>query len=252
ELDPSCDTTFPLRRALEKLSRLHRLFLTLVSYAQSPRRQFAFRYQFSVAMVPTPPHRIVQLPCSSADWESLINQIGACDGREQEQGERLAQLFAHQHYNCPIHFECALIGHLDNQRCTRTSRSKGDGSHQWDIPPFNYIGLSRLTCATCTCWIDSYGKLGRGWFFNLGSNKKWCWPWGFLDIKCESLAVHTNDVALYCEDENKRGRPKTPRPESFLYAQEGMGSRACDEGYGLGTLSIWVEMEFESSKFFNP
>ncbi|PUU81811.1 hypothetical protein B9Z19DRAFT_1062375 [Tuber borchii] len=51
-------------------------------------------------------------------------------------------------------------------------------SDQWKlVPPFNYIGVSKLSCAACQMWMDGYNKRGGKTFYTRGSHGKWYFPW---------------------------------------------------------------------------
>jgi len=70
-------------------------------------------------------------------------------------------------WKCPVHCECRLIQYLKTRR--------GD---QWDrVPPFNYIGVSKLSCGACHIWMEASNEYGQK-FYTRGSHGKWYWPWG--------------------------------------------------------------------------
>jgi len=75
--------------------------------------------------------------------------------------------------DCPIHSECLLIQHLGIK----------DGS-EWDnVPPFDYIGSSKLNCNACYQWIEAFNKLGGRKFYTRGSHGKWYRPWGMAEVE---------------------------------------------------------------------
>lgn len=74
--------------------------------------------------------------------------------------------------NCPVHSECALIEYME------TSTEGG-----WDkIPPFNYIGVSKLSCGACRTWIQTFNQQGGKKFYTRGSHGRWYWPWGMPTV----------------------------------------------------------------------
>ncbi|KAG0634242.1 hypothetical protein HOY80DRAFT_1099887 [Tuber brumale] len=61
----------------------------------------------------------------------------------------------------------------------------------WDnVPPFSYIGLSKLSCGACRLWLEAFNKVGQWTFYTRGSHGKWYWPWGMPTAE-ESLGEVT-------------------------------------------------------------
>ncbi|KAG0633589.1 hypothetical protein HOY80DRAFT_857560, partial [Tuber brumale] len=76
-----------------------------------------------------------------------------------------------------VHCECKLIRHLETTN-----------EDQWDnIPPFSYIGVSKLSCSACRIWIRSFNKLGGRQYYTRGSHGKWYWPWGMPKMEEKPL-----------------------------------------------------------------
>jgi len=68
---------------------------------------------------------------------------------------------------CPTHCECTLIQYIATKH--------GDS---WDnVPAFNYIGVSKLSCGACRVWLEAFNSVGRKKFYTSGSHGKWYWPW---------------------------------------------------------------------------
>ncbi|PWW74083.1 hypothetical protein C7212DRAFT_346849 [Tuber magnatum] len=159
---------FQLRRALEKLTFLARRVDSLISFAHSPRLRPALQYAISISTVPELT-RTVKLPRSREQWQSILEV--ACTERadwQREKAEELLKKFESEECMCPLHPECGLIQYLETKR---------DGP--WDdIPPFTYIGVSRLSCSGCRNWITAFNRLGGRQFYIGGTSGKWYWPWG--------------------------------------------------------------------------
>jgi len=47
-----------------------------------------------------------------------------------------------------------------------------------NVPPFNYIGVSKLSCSPCHMWIEAFNELGGRQYYTRGCHGKWYWPWG--------------------------------------------------------------------------
>ena len=159
-----------------KLTSLPQHIESLFEIAYSPRLQPVFLYCISVIGVPRW-LRTVQLPSSQEAW-SLFLQT-ACQQSynwQEAEAEALLERFGAQKYKCAVHCECKLIQYLG-------ARHK----NQWDnVPPFSYIGVSRLSCGACRIWIESFNELGGRRFYTSGSHGKWYWPWG-MPMMEESL-----------------------------------------------------------------
>ncbi|KAG0641770.1 hypothetical protein HOY80DRAFT_710529 [Tuber brumale] len=159
---------FPLRRALEKLTSLPRHIETLFGFAYSPRLQPALLYRLFISAVPEKTHT-VKLPASSEEWKAFLEV--ACHKRYDFQKPRvveLAKTFGSNKWVCPVHCECGLIIYLQTRQ-----------SNQWDhVPPFNYIGVSKLSCSACCIWIEAFNERSVRKFYTRGSHGKWYWPWG--------------------------------------------------------------------------
>ena len=167
-IDYLSEDPFPLQRALEKLTSLPRHIETLYGFAHSPRLQPALQYRLFTSVVPGKTH-IVQLPASPEEWRSFLEL--ACYYRYDFQktcAVELTKTFRSNKWVCPVHCECGLIQYLYTRR--------GD---QWDhVSPFNYIGVSKLSCSACRIWIETFNEWSGRKFSTGGSHGKWSWPWG--------------------------------------------------------------------------
>lgn len=194
------DTPFRLRSALEALTTQHRQINILVSFALSRRLRQAFEYDMSIHPVPRHPRVQISLPASAHGWKSVINNL--CQGNApatsqwlEMEANRLAKQFPPKHpaangtsippHNSRfgvVHCECALISFLDTHTPTTWS----------SIPPFNYIGVSKLPCRPCHIWIKTFNTLGGRKYFTRGSRPKWHFPWAMPE---RSSGPHRDAVA---------------------------------------------------------
>jgi len=86
----------------------------------------------------------------------------------EDDAQKLVENFGKHRWECPAHCECALIQYL--------ATNHGDS---WDnVPAFNYIGVSKLSCGACRVWLKAFNKVSRKEFYTRGSHGKWYWPWG--------------------------------------------------------------------------
>ncbi|RPB04245.1 hypothetical protein L873DRAFT_1460033 [Choiromyces venosus 120613-1] len=167
---------FELRRALEKLTSLDRHIEALFAFAHSPRLRHALQYRMSISVVPEQT-RTVKLPTSQEQWQSILE--AACNERrvwQKKDSALLSEMFQLE-YTCPVHCECRLIQYLMAKHNT-----------PWDnVPPFNYIGVSKLSCGACHIWMEAFNGLDGRQFYTRGSHGKWYWPWGVPTVGGESL-----------------------------------------------------------------
>ena len=171
---------FRLRRALEKLTSLTRHIECLISFANSPRLRPALQYHMSISTVLGQTHT-VELPKTQEEWKLFLEVTTAeilqspevSDETLQSSGvysKKLAGAFEKKAYVCPVHCECALVQHLTVKH-----------NDAWDnVPAFNYIGVSKLSCSACRIWLESFNEVSPGQrkFYTRGSHGKWYWPWG--------------------------------------------------------------------------
>ncbi|RPA90222.1 hypothetical protein L873DRAFT_1821518 [Choiromyces venosus 120613-1] len=159
---------FQLRRALEKLTSLSRHIETLFGFAHSPRLRPALRYRLFTSAVPKKAHT-VELPTSPEEWKSFLEV--ACDKHydfQETHAVELAESFGSSKWVCPVHCECGLIQYLHAKQ-----------GNQWDyVPPFSYIGVSKLSCSACRIWIETFNEQSGRRFYTRCSHGKWYWPWG--------------------------------------------------------------------------
>jgi len=167
-IDYLSEDPFPLRRALEKLTSLSRHIETLFRFAHSPRLQPALGYCLFTSAVPGKTE-IVQLPASPEEWGSFLEAAFRKHYDFQiTRSVELAEEFGSKNWVCPVHCECGLIQYLHTR----------EGDQCDHVPPFNYIGFSKLSCSACRIWIETFNNWGGWKFYTSGSHGKWFWPWG--------------------------------------------------------------------------
>lgn len=173
--DAEKETAFPLARAIERLTSHHRYLHELISFAHSPRLRLAFELKMNVKEVEvrTPPGT-VQLPTSTDDWRIVLEDLCVHHGRQLRPDQAIPILQSLMTF-CPktptphrVHCECTLVAHYD--------RSRGTVGH---IPPFSYIGVSKLSCKPCSIWLAAFNARGNGHpkFYTRGTHGKWYYPW---------------------------------------------------------------------------
>lgn len=173
--DAKKESAFPLARAIERLTSHHRYLYELISFAHSPRLRLAFELEMSVYPVPvrTPPGTI-QLPTSTDDWRGVMEDLCVRHDHKLCPEQAVPVLESLMRY-CPktptprrVHCECTLVAHYDRLRST-------DGY----VPPFSYIGVSKLSCESCSLWLTAFNERSNRYpkFYTRGTHGKWYYPW---------------------------------------------------------------------------
>ena len=226
-IDYPSEAPFPLRHALEKLTSLPRHIETLYGFAHSPRLQPALQYCLFISAVSEKSH-IVQLPASPKEWRSFLEV--ACYYHydfQKTHAVELTKTFGSKKWVCPVHCECGLIQYLHTRR--------GD---QWDhVPPFNYIGVSKLSCSACRIWIEAFNELSGRKFYTRGSHGKWSWPWGIPRAQgalAELIAQKVLDKYLDLAVEKLRRSGSESSGVSSVGAQHGLSDDRLKEARAVG------------------
>lgn len=160
---------------MERLTSQHRYLYELISFAHSPRLRLAFELKMTVDPVPvrTPPGTI-QLPTCSKDWHGVLEDLCVRHDHKLCAEQAVPILESLMRY-CPktptprrVHCECTLVAHYDRLRSTNGY-----------VPPFSYIGVSKLSCKPCSLWIAAFNERGNGYpkFYTRGTHGKWYHPW---------------------------------------------------------------------------
>jgi len=156
-----------------KLTSLPQHIESLFGFAHSPRLRPAWLYRITIIGVPRRT-RTVQLPSSKEEWNRfLVNACQRSYNWQEREARRLSGRFWPGKYKCAVHSECKLIHYLEITH-----------KNQWDnVPPFSYIGVSKLSCPACRIWIKAFNKLGGRQFYTRGAHGKWYWPWGMPNME---------------------------------------------------------------------
>lgn len=102
-------------------------------------------YGMSISTIPGE-SRNVTLPGEVEKWQSLLETtINESLGWQVLEAKELKNFFR-KRYSCPVHCECGLVKYL----ITRQNSS-------WDnIPAFNYLGVSKMSCSACRIRLESF------------------------------------------------------------------------------------------------
>ncbi|KAG0636798.1 hypothetical protein HOY80DRAFT_324446 [Tuber brumale] len=188
---------FPLQRALEKLISLPRHIQSLFGFAHSPRLRPALQYRMTICAVLGQAQN-VKLPVSVDEWKSFLKVAsGEEDSWQKDDAEKLFKKFGSGERECPVHCECGLIQYLQTKHCD-----------SWDnVPAFNYVGVSKLSCSACRVWIEAFNELGGPKFYTRGSHGRWYFPWGMPmaegPLKEKMRRKVLNKYITQLEDEGK-------------------------------------------------
>lgn len=144
------------------------------------------------------PHPVeISYPSSADGWRLVINDVcqknSATPQWLEKEANRLAKRFPAGHergsegsgsvaetsasYLGMVHCECALIAFLETDTANRWSA----------IPPFSYIGVSKLSCRACHCWIKAFNALGGRKYYTRGSHSKWYFSWAMPEFSSVAL-----------------------------------------------------------------
>jgi len=166
------ETGFPLGRYLGKLSTFHRSASSLIRWAQSPRLRHTLKNHLEVQIVTSKQEFIPQLPTTSASWEEVVKNIVERNGFLSEgsfiQEAAAAACKSSSHplkAAPPVHCEVALILHYQSRPTS-------------SVPPFNYIGVSKLSCGACWEWIQQFNSENNTTYVVKGAHRKFYYPWG--------------------------------------------------------------------------
>jgi len=142
---------------------------TLVQFAISLQLQPALEADFAISKVKHQTREVV-LPTSREGWEPAFDAINLDSYLRDNLTQKLLLKPCPRSYR--VHCECAVIEYLET--C---------GQSQLDnIPGFNYIGVSKLSCRACRVWIESFNQQGEKQYYTRGSHGRWYWPWAMPEV----------------------------------------------------------------------
>lgn len=112
----------------------------------------------------------MNLPSSPAQWSLVLQHVLANNEAIQkdwigDESKRLTEQIngGSVRYD-RAHCECALVCFLETAQAGAT-------------PPFNYIGVSKLSCRPCHEWLTAFNRRGGRQYHTRGCHGKWYWPW---------------------------------------------------------------------------
>jgi hypothetical protein len=161
-----------------KVTLIESSMFELQRFTRSPRFYRLFKKTLSVIKLSDQSKR-VHLPPSRQAWAATVHNAFRSAGIEiprkfsvQETSEFLAKYYSpSKSRSISSHCECKLLQYFVTQRHS--------------IPPINYIGVSKLSCAACQAVFDAYNlqtanKKHR--YYTRGSHEKWYFPWCLPDL----------------------------------------------------------------------
>jgi len=106
--------------------------------------------------------------------------------------------------NTPIHWNVVVRKNTAGKNITIADSWKC-------ILPYSYIGVSKLSCATCQMRIAGSNGQGGRHFFIRGSHGKWYWPWGIPQLDKVVLGPYMVDnisdtYYKHCRERHRLGR----------------------------------------------
>jgi len=142
----------------------------------------------SISMV-APQTCTVEFPRSQGEWLSVLHSLCIQTSEWQDTvALNLSTMYQPLQDMCPVHSECSLIQQLGTKSGSR-----------WDnVPPFNYIGVSKPSCSACYLWIQAFNELGGRKFYTRSSPVKWCWPWGMPEVDDVREGLVAKVYKAYC------------------------------------------------------
>lgn len=170
----SMQSSFQLRRALEKVTSHHRYFTELVGFAHPPRLHRFFGLVARIAVVPDSFDHVprFRLPDNHAAWLAVLRET--CPDPTEPLAPVAATLqraLGDADQDPSVHSECALVAHYEIHR--------GEHAHP---PPFSYIGVSKLSCMPCHLWLKALAERTGRTYYTRGAHGKWYRGWRAPDV----------------------------------------------------------------------
>lgn len=206
---PPVPAQYPYRRYLEEITSLHRQIDTLVNAAQSECLRSMFHRELSIDSVPAE-HREIQLPNTEKNWKTISNLVAQKEDYVIQNPISIRSPYKNPKVSSKVHCECLLVKHFDMLKKTPKTCS-------WaNIPPFNYLGVSKLSCWGCSSWLKAYNlnTPTEGSFFTKGTHGRWCFPWASPELSCKKKTARVRKAMAeelarhYCFYQEKRGKIK--------------------------------------------
>lgn len=100
-----------------------------------------------------------------------------------------------------VHCECALISNLNAQMLQ-------------DPHPVNYIGVSKLSCAACSSWIQAYNETAHVKFYTMGTHGRWYPGWTMSTVlQTQPLLNQMYTIVALAKKTYEDSEPKYARIE---------------------------------------
>ncbi|PUU81777.1 hypothetical protein B9Z19DRAFT_1121680 [Tuber borchii] len=115
--------------------------------------------------------------CASPDWSS---PTGLLD--QDEEWQDLPR--------CEKEGEGRKVKAIQDKCVGGKSNTNPMGENWQGVPPFSYLGMSKLSCAPCQLWIQGNNTLPGRTFYTRGTHGKWYWPWGMPEMNKDLLSVY--------------------------------------------------------------
>lgn len=160
---------FPLRRAIQKLTALHRYLRVLLFFASTSRLRRFFSLSLSIKRIPSStPAGTISLPRSAHAWKHLLRQIRKTDDF------CFSISIIKALTSCPpaaphcIHSPCTLM--------TYYAATRNDPGY---IPALRCIGMSHSPCTPCCMWLAAFNsREAQGPCFSIRDGcGRWFFPW---------------------------------------------------------------------------
>jgi len=80
---------------------------------------------------------------------------------------------------------------LFTSKRTQEEMEDQSGSEGWEmVRAFSYIGVSKLSCASCKIWIEGSNQQEGPNFYIRGCHGRWYWPWGLPELNEDVLSKY--------------------------------------------------------------
>jgi len=151
---------------------IHADCAVLMRYANSRRvRRHFYNKSSEVRSIPA---TAITVP-PAADFGKLIEDTLGAHELETANNALLRRIASAAHrkffrrdccIRAPVHCECALV-HYFNEPTVVSD----------EIPPINFLGVSKLPCNACTMFIEASNRNRKRKFYIGGCRGKWSFPW---------------------------------------------------------------------------
>ncbi|KAF8415593.1 hypothetical protein EV426DRAFT_722095 [Tirmania nivea] len=169
--------TFPLMHYLEKVLSIYGYFVTLMNWAHSPRLRMRLSMKTRIQVL-AESSKAPNLPTNEAAWEAVLNDLLESANVDPTDQSFVAESAKHawlryrpkrpKPKRYPVHCEVALVQYYHQNSSI--------------VPPFNYIGVSKLSCLCCHLFLCEFAKETKKNFKTRGTHSKIYYPWGFPEL----------------------------------------------------------------------